>query len=66
MTGMMQAIIFGSASLALPSGLLNDAFARHMLLDPICLRKDPANCLPVASPFYAVSTACHLDPDICN
>lgn len=55
MVGVMQAIIFGSASLKLPSGLLNDAVARHILLDPVCLREDAANCLPTTSPFYSVS-----------
>ena len=58
LVGVMQLIVNGNESLQIPSGLLDDPFARRILLDPVCLRQDSANCLATTNPFYSVSVLC--------
>lgn len=55
LTAVLQAVIFGNASQSLPAGFLSDAYARSILLDPVCLRKLAANCRSTADPYYTVS-----------
>ncbi len=55
LTAVLQAVIFGNASQSLPVGFLSDAYARSILLDPVCLRKLAANCRSTTDPYYTVS-----------
>ena len=60
MITITQYILTGNETLQIPSGLLEDPFARHILLDPVCLRQDSANCLTTDNPYYSVSVvACN-------
>ena len=55
LTGTLQAILFGNAAAGLKAGILDDAYARHLLLDPVCLRINAADCRATTDPYYAVS-----------
>lgn len=56
LTGTLQAILFGNAASGLEAGILEDSYARHLLLDPVCLRISAADCRATSDPYYAVST----------
>lgn len=55
LTGTLQAILFGSAAAGVSAGILDDEYVRHLLLDPVCLRQDSANCRATTDPYYTVS-----------
>lgn len=66
MVTIARYVVTGNETLQIPSGLLKDPFARHILLDPVCLRQDSANCLTTQSPYYSVSVvtcACYVACD---
>ncbi|DBA94392.1 TPA: hypothetical protein ACH3X1_001997 [Trebouxia sp. C0004] len=54
LTGTLQTILFAASGHT--SGVLHDEFARHLLLDPVCLRQDPANCRAASDQYYVAMT----------
>lgn len=53
--GLLQAIVLGDEAEGLSTTLLHSAYARHLLLDPVCLRHDPTKCYTSSDAFYVVS-----------
>ena len=54
LTGTLQAVTLGSTSNGL-AGILSNTYARHILLDPVCLRQVATNCRSTSDPYYSVS-----------
>lgn len=54
LAGLLQAIVLGSGTLGYSTTLLTSSYARHLLLDPICLRHVAADCYSSSNPFYVV------------